>query len=83
MYCYPLFCGTEEFATHSFLFKVGYYFLAMTSQRFLYYSGWCITDGAVIASGLGYSGKDAKTGKEKFNHIYSIKISEVECGVSP
>jgi len=39
----------------------------MTSQRFLYYSGWSITDGSIIASGLGYAGQDKKTGEERFN----------------
>jgi len=55
----------------------------MTSQRYLYYSSWCIVDGAVIASGLAYAGKDSKTGVEKFNKIYGIKISGVELELSP
>lgn len=52
-------------------------------MRFFYYAGWCITDGSIIASGLGYAGKDKKTGKDRFDHIYSIKITEVEFGLSP
>lgn len=55
----------------------------MSNQRFLYYSGWCITDGSVIASGLGYAGKDEKTGEDKFDQIYSINILPVETGLSP
>lgn len=55
----------------------------MSNQRFLYYSGWCITDGAVMASGLGYAGKDPKTGEEKFDRIYSIDIAGVELEQSP
>lgn len=82
-YCYPLFCGTPEYASYSFPYKVAYYYIAMTSQRFLYYAGWCITDGAIIASGLGYEGKDPKSGKESFDRIYSIKISNVELELSP
>jgi hypothetical protein len=82
LYCYPLFCGTPEYAGYSFLYKVAYYFIAMTGQRFLYYSGWCITDGAIVASGLGYAGKD-KYGKDNFEHIYSIHIADVELGLSP
>jgi len=50
-------------------------------MRLFYYSGWCITDGAVIASGLAYSGKD-KDGNEKFDHIYGVNIYEVEFGLS-
>jgi len=37
----------------------------------------------MIGSGLGYSGRDEKTGEEKFEKIYSIRILEVECGLSP
>lgn len=55
----------------------------MTSQRFLYYATWCITDGSIIMSGLGYAGKSKDTGKEKWNHIYSIRIRDVELGPSP
>jgi lysophospholipid acyltransferase len=50
-------------------------------MRLFYYSGWCITDGAMIASGLAYAGKD-KNGEEKFDHIYGINIYEVEFGLS-
>ena len=59
-----------------------YYYIAITSMRLFYYSGWCITDGAIIASGLGYAGKD-KEGKDQFNAIYSIRIRDVELGLSP
>ena len=55
----------------------------MTNQRFLYYTGWCVTDGSVIASGLGYKGQDPKTGEHKFDRVVSIRIMEVEAGLSP
>lgn len=55
----------------------------MTIQRFQYYTAWCITDGSIIMSGLGYNGKDSKTGKEKFDRIVSIDILAVELGISP
>jgi hypothetical protein len=80
---YALFCGTHEFTLMSWGAKVVYYYIAMTSQRFLYYTGWSITDGAVIASGLGYSGKDKKTGEDTFTQIISINIFDVELGLSP
>lgn len=60
-----------------------YYYIAMTSQRFQYYTAWCITDGAMIASGLGFDGYDPVTKQAKFDRIISIDISEVELGVSP
>lgn len=65
------------------IFKVMYFFMAMTNQRFLYYTPWCITDGAVIASGLGYGGTDPTTKKPIWDYITSIRIREVELGVSP
>lgn len=37
----------------------------------------------MISSGLGYAGKDEKTGKEKFDKIYSIRVLDVEFGLSP
>jgi hypothetical protein len=55
----------------------------MTGQRFVYYSTWCLTDGQIIGSGLGYAGKDEKTGEEKFDKIYSIRVLDVEFGLSP
>jgi lysophospholipid acyltransferase len=55
----------------------------MTGQRFIYYSTWCLTDGQIIASGLGYAGKGEKTGEEKFDKIYSIRVIDVEFGLSP
>lgn len=54
----------------------------MTSQRFLYYVPWCITDASVIACGLGYNGKDKTTNKNKYDRILSIYILEVELGTS-
>ncbi len=60
-----------------------YYNVAMTGQRFLYYVGWCITDSSMIASGLGYNGKDPKTGEHRFDRIVSVHIMEVELGLSP
>lgn len=55
----------------------------MTNQRFMYYVPWCITDGSIIASGLGYDGADEKTGAHKWYRIYSIRIAGVELEVSP
>ena len=52
--------------------------MAMTGQRFVYYATWCITDGQIIASGLGYAGKDVKTGEEKFiwcKNLFDDKFS--------
>jgi hypothetical protein len=55
----------------------------MTNQRLLYYVPWCIIDGGIIASGLGYNGKDPETGENRFNKILNVHIKEVELGNSP
>ena len=55
----------------------------MTNQRLLYYVPWCITDGGIISSGLGYNGKDPKTGQHHFNRVLNVQILDVELGNSP
>jgi hypothetical protein len=60
-----------------------YYNVAMTNQRFLYYVPWCITDGTMMAFGIGYNGRDEKTKEHKFDRIISIYILEIEFGLSP
>ena len=50
----------------------------MSNQRFLYYQAWCVTDGSIIASGIGYDGLD-----KQFDKITSVRILEVELGLSP
>jgi lysophospholipid acyltransferase len=55
----------------------------MTNQRFQYYSAWLFTDGTVIASGLGYNGKDPKTGSHRFDRIISINVLALEFASSP
>jgi lysophospholipid acyltransferase len=79
---YSDFAATKDFADFPFLYKVFYYYIAIFSMRMFYYAGWCITDGGIIASGLGYGGKN-KEGKDVFDHIYSIKILSVELELSP
>lgn len=37
----------------------------------------------MMASGIAYGGRDEKTKEEKFNHIYSIRIRDVELELSP
>jgi len=36
-----------------------------------------------MISGLGYNGRNKKTGEEQFDRIISINIAEVEFGSSP
>lgn len=49
------FCGTPEYVTYkTFFHRVLFYMLAMTSQRFMYYSPWCFSDASMIACGLAF-----------------------------
>jgi hypothetical protein len=55
----------------------------MTNQKILYYTPWKISDGGIIASGLGYNGQDVKTKEHKFDRIFNINIRGVELESSP
>ena len=48
--------GTEQYWSYSYPYRIFYYFVAMTLKRFYYYNPFCMTTGAIIASGLGYNG---------------------------
>ena len=62
------FCGTVEYASHgNFLYRVLYYFLAMTGQRFFYYTPWCLSDASCIACGISYNGTE-KSKDQKLVH---------------
>lgn len=67
------FMQTEEFVTYKTLFhRTIYFYMAMTGGQFMYYSPWCISDAAMIACGLAYSGKE--NGKHTWNRIYNVDI---------
>lgn len=59
-----------------------YYYMAMTAQKFLYYTPWCVTDGGMIACGLGYNGYDEKKKKHLFDRLVSIDIIGLETATS-
>ena len=83
------FCGTEEYQTSGNLpYRILYYFMAMTGQRFMYYTGWCMSDAGCIACGISYqdlnsSEKSQKESKYDWDKVYSIKIWEIETGSAP
>ena len=39
---YPARCWTEEYANGNFIYNFLYFNLAMTGQRFMYYTPWCL-----------------------------------------
>ena len=65
--------GTQEYLNYkTFLHRFLYYNFAMTGQRFMYYSPWCLSDSAMIACGLAYNGTE--NGKHIWDRIYNISI---------
>jgi len=50
------FCGKPEFEHHkTLLYRLFFMSMAMTSQRFMYYTPWCFSDSSLIACGLAYN----------------------------
>ena len=56
-------CWSQQFLEFTFPYRIFYYFVALTFKRYFYYSPFCMTTGAIVASGLGYNG--VKKVKEK------------------
>jgi hypothetical protein len=61
--------------------RMFYYFVAMSFKRFFYYNPFSMTTGAIIASGLGYNGK--QKGQDQWDKIVGVYIWEVETASSP
>lgn len=76
------FPGKKEYLEYgNFFNRVWYYHVAMTGQRFMYYTPWCITDSAVKSCGLSYNGSTKEkdgTVTHKFDRIISIFIIALE-----
>ena len=80
------YCGTKEYAYgHNFLYRVFYYYVAMTGQRMMYYVPWCFTDAACIACGISYGGQKKDKGKEveDWTYIYGVDILGIELNYTP
>lgn len=54
----------------------------MTGRKFLYYTPWCLTDSAMIASGISYNGVDPKTKSPLFDKVISVFVIGIETGTS-
>lgn len=51
------FCGSQEYIKYGNLFsRTIYYFIAMSGQRFMYYTPWCFSDASIIACGIAWDG---------------------------
>jgi len=76
------FCGKPEYIHYkTFFHRVFFYILAMTSQRFMYYTPWCYSDSALIACGLAFN-KVEKGKKQDWKYISNINIAALELGTS-
>ena len=49
-------CFEKAFLEYSYLYRLAYYFIAMSIRRLYYYNPFCLSTGSIIASGLGYNG---------------------------
>lgn len=69
--------GSKEFLTYkTILHRIGFSWIAMTGQKFMYYSPWCLSDASMIACGLAYNGTEK--GQHKWDHIVNVYILELE-----
>lgn len=69
---------SSEFLSWSLARRVGYVYLAQAAFRFRYYFGFLLGEGAAVASGLGFNGVDAATGREKWDRVASVRIWQIE-----
>jgi len=83
MYLPIEFVWHDDFAKFYFPVRVLYYYWAMQLKKFFYYTPFCFTTGAIIASGLGYNGKNKDTNQDKWDKIISVYIWELETSTSP
>ena len=79
-YFYIEMCWHEDYMLFSYPYRILYFVVAMTVRRFFYYNPFCMTTGAIIASGLGYDGK--QNGEDKWNKIVGVYVWEVETSSS-
>ena len=81
------FCGTKEFITYkTFLHRLAYYFIAMTGQKYMYYSPWGLTDAAMRVCGISYDGYIIDDKGQKilsWDRITSNYIWKLETGTTP
>lgn len=83
-YYQVIFCGTKEFfEMETWSYRVFYYNVAMTGQRYFYYAPWCLTTGAIQASGFGYNGRDPKTYSHRWDKVIGVYWVELELGTGP
>jgi len=68
------------FAEYNFVHKVAYLIISMSCLRCNYYTGWFMSEGAIVLNGFGYNGE--KDGVTQWNRLTNIRILNVEFGDS-
>lgn len=75
-------CGTEEWPNYkSGLYRFMHYNLAMTGQRFMYYSMFMLQECCFVSSGLGWNG--VKDGANTWDKLPVVILKLVEFSNSP
>jgi lysophospholipid acyltransferase len=69
---------SELHASLSWWQRVGFYYLVGVAMRFKFYFVWLIAEAACIASGLGFEGVDAKTGKVGWGGGRNVIVRNIE-----
>lgn len=73
------FAESKAFVTDlNFPYRAVYLYLLGFTFRLKYYGAWCIAEGACILAGLGFHGKDPKTGKYRWDRVRNIDPWAVE-----
>ena len=75
------YCWSEDIWNMTYPLRIAYYVAAMTAKRFFYYCPFSMTTGGIIASGLGYNGRN-KQGDDQWDKIVGVYIWEVETSSS-
>ncbi len=81
----PAYCGTEEYANKSLIYKLGYVYASLIVIRAKYYTGWKLGQGSIDLCGLGYTVKIKEDGSEEitFDKIEACNFFTMEWSINP
>ena len=70
-------CWSDEFLTWPLWYKLFYCYLSFWFLKMRYDGAWNLLTGSVMASGLGYNGRDPKTNEHKWDKIVLIESFKI------
>lgn len=82
----PNYCGSEEYANRSLIFKYCYFYLSIFITRCRYYVGWKLCQGSIDLCGLGYTEKtnpETQQVESSFDKIDACNLYVMEFSISP